>query len=112
MIYNFKKIFACSYSDLYNKIFLISILTTCIVIRSASPPHNVWYLVGGTIVNCSPVEAVAVDAIFAALIPQLVHLGLEVNPSKSELIIVNLDQVAFNTDSTNIDSILGGVRRC
>ena len=76
------------------------------VARSVSSPLNIWYLDDATIGG--PVETVAND--IDNIIPGLASLGLEVNPSKSEIINIGLDDDEFIAATQTIDSILPGAR--
>ena len=73
------------------------------ITRSVRSPINIWYLDDATI--GSPVESICED--LRLIIPMLSNIGLEVNPSKSEVSNVSCDN--FQNATLAIESALLGV---
>ena len=73
------------------------------IARSVRSPINIWYLDDTMI--CGPVESVCKD--LRRIIPMLSDIGLEVNPTKSEVSNVSCDN--FQSDLLAINSALPGV---
>ena len=61
------------------------------IARSLSSPLNLWYLDDATIAG--PVDTVLDDV--SKIVPGLSAIGLDVNPSKSEIINIGLDDDSF-----------------
>ena len=72
--------------------------------RSVSSPVNFWYLDDATIGG--PCNTVVKD--LQSLIPGLASIGLEVNPSKSE--IINIDSTNFERDLRSVRGVMADVK--
>jgi hypothetical protein len=76
------------------------------IARSVESPFNVWYLDDATIGG--PVESIIND--LTKIVPALTSLGLEVNPSKSEVINIDYDFSGFEASMDQIRPILSELR--
>ena len=72
------------------------------IVRSIQSPLNFWYLDDATIGG--PVDSVLAD--LQKVIPALSQIGLDVNPSKSELINVTCDQESLDTFLVSVKALL------